>query len=74
MFRNFDEGTFVGRPGRSAKVDSLADLRELVAMSGDVSARTSGDLLILEIAQGGDVDEVRIEGWGQEFRAEPDLF
>lgn len=31
-------------------------------MSRDVSVRTSSDLLILEIEQGRDVDEVRIEG------------
>lgn len=71
VFRNFDEGALAGG---SAAVDSLQDLRELVDMSSAVSAKTRGDLLILEIAQGRDVDEVRIEGLGQEFRAEPELF
>jgi len=71
MFRGFDEGVF---DGGSAAVDSLEDLRELVALSSAVSARTDGDLLVLEIARGGDVDEVRIEGLGREFQADPDLF
>jgi len=84
VFRGFDRGTFEGRSGGNpldvwnggygARVNALEDLKELAAMSSDVSARTSGDLLVLEIEQGRDEHEVRIEGWGQEFRSQPDLF
>jgi pectate lyase len=87
VFNHFDAGTFeakrggngvdVWNSGAAVKIDSVLDLRELVAHSDHLSASVSGDDLILRIAQDdGDVAVVRLDGLGDDYAAanHPELF
>ncbi len=86
VFRNFEKGSFAGKAGgnklivydngAAVKIDSALDLQELVAMSDDVSAKTSGDTLILRIEQDKGFVEFAFDGLADEFRAanHPELF
>lgn len=88
VFHKFEAGTLSDKKGvngidfwdakGSAKVDSVLDLQELVAMSPDVTATLAngGEDLILRVAQSDGVAEIVFEGLGDEFQAadRPDLF
>ena len=71
VLRGYDKGTFEAAPGLavfdgggSATVNSLADLRALVAGSDAVTSRTGGGgAEVLRIVQDGAVHEVRLEGY-----------
>jgi hypothetical protein len=78
VLTHFDAGTFRGHAdsnylaaalgGDYVKIDSLADLRELNSASPNVSVHTSGDTLILDIAQKGQADHViEIAGIGHAY-------
>lgn len=86
VFRGFGRDTFEMKPGgnptdvwddgRSARANSILDIQEIVRFSDDVTATTRGDLLVLRIAQAGEVAEIEIVGLGYEFRManQPELF
>jgi hypothetical protein len=86
VLRGFDTGSFAGKTGgnklivydggASVKLDSALDLQELVAFSRDVSARTSGDAVILRIEQNRGTAELALADLAGDFRAadQPDLF
>jgi hypothetical protein len=58
----------VSPDGAYAKIDSLADLRELDQASSKVSIHTSGDTLVLDIAQKGVADHViELAGLGHAY-------
>jgi parallel beta-helix repeat protein len=71
VLRDYDPGTFAAAPGllvfdggRSAHVDSLADLRALVTKSADVTSRSGGGgTEVLRIAQDGSAHEIRLDGY-----------
>ncbi len=71
VLRGYDQGTFASAPGLvvfdgggSAQINSLADLRALVAGSADVTSRSGGGgAEVLRIVQDGAVHEVRLEGY-----------
>ena len=71
VLRGYDQGTFASAPGLvvfdgggSATVNSLADLRALVAGSADVTSRSGGGgTEVLRIVQDGAVHEIRLEGY-----------
>ena len=71
VLRGYDKGTFEAAPGLavfdgggSATVNSLADLRALVAGSAAVTSRSGGGgAEVLRIVQDGAVHEVRLEGY-----------
>ena len=70
VLRGYDQGTFASAPGSRSStgavrpVDSLADLRALVAGSADVTSRSGGGgTEVLRIVQDGAVHEIRLEGY-----------
>jgi parallel beta-helix repeat protein len=71
VLRGYDQGTFAAAPGLavfdgggSATIDSLADLRALVAKSADVTSRSGGGgTEVLRIVQDGSVHEIRLDGY-----------
>jgi hypothetical protein len=71
VLRGYDKGTFASAPGLvvfdgggAANVDSLADLRALVAGSADVTSRSGGGgTEVLRIVQDGAVHEIRLDGY-----------
>lgn len=79
VFRGYERGTFEGKGGgnrldiwdngASAVIDSAVDLREMVAFSSGVSARTSGSTLTLEIEQKSGTHQIELAGLAQAYLA-----
>ena len=77
VLRHFDAGTFealaggnplqVSAAGTFAKIDSLADLRELDQASSKVSVHSDGDTLVLDIAQKGADHAIELAGLGHAY-------
>lgn len=79
VFRSYERGTFEGKGGgnrldiwdngSSVVIDSAVDLREMVAFSSGVSARTSGSTLTLEIEQKSGTHQIELAGLAQAYLA-----
>lgn len=77
VFNKYDGGTFdnvaggnvlaVNSAGTYAKIDSIADLRELVTASKAVTAKVSGDTLTIDIAQDTGVHHLVLAGLGHDY-------
>jgi len=86
VFKGFEKGSFAGKAGGnvvavfdgggSVKLDTALDVQELVARSDAVSARVSGDTVVLTIEQARGTAEIRLLGFAEEFAAanHPELF
>jgi hypothetical protein len=82
LFAGYEGGTFqgkaggnaleVGAGGRSARLDSIEDIVELVARSGDVEVWTQDGDLLLRVHQDRGVETITFDGLGDEFRAAND--
>jgi hypothetical protein len=70
-FEDFAGGNVVSNDaaGTYVKVDSIADLQELVTASSAISAKVDGDTLTLDIAQNGGVHHLVMAGLGQEYQS-----
>jgi hypothetical protein len=79
VLSNYESGTFgqvkggnelvVDAAGAYAKLDSLADIKELDQASKAVSAKVSGDTLILDIAQAHGTHHLELAGLGHDYLA-----
>ena len=82
LFAGYEGGTFQGKAGGNAlqvsadgkwaKLDSVADIAELAARSGDVDAWTRDDDLFLRIRQDRGAETITLDGLAGEFRAAND--
>lgn len=77
-FRQYDAGTFSHLPGKnlfavfdggkSAAVDTILDLREMVEASKGITAKTEGGALVLSISQGADTHELYLAGLASAYQ------
>lgn len=77
VFNRFAEETFRDKPGGNAvqdffdgsgvRIDSVIDLRELVAYSPALEAKVDKDALVLTIEHGAELAKVTFEGLGQAY-------
>lgn len=75
----FDKGTFLGDSGGNpldanmsgiyVKIDSIVDLQELVHVSPDVTARVSGDDLVLGITQDKGTFQLRLDDLASAYQS-----